>query len=82
MTRDDIRAVFFEEIDNIAPGEDLDSLPQDDDIREALDLDSMDMLNLVTALHERLQIEIPEADVPSFVTVAGALDYLAAKLGS
>ena len=42
----------------------------------------MDFLNLVTALHVRLRVEIPEADNAKLITVQGAIDYLAAKLAA
>lgn len=39
----------------------------------------MDFLNLVTALHERLDINIPETDYPNLATLGHAVDYLGAK---
>jgi len=52
------------------------------DLREAIDIDSMDFLNLVTALHHRTGIEIPEIDYPKLVTLSGMVAYLEAKLKS
>jgi acyl carrier protein len=49
----------------------------DDHIQDDLDLDSMDVLNLVTALHERLGVDIPEADYPEISTARKAAAYLA-----
>ena len=46
------------------------------DIREQMDLDSMDLLNIVAGLHERLDVEIPESDVEQIVTINSALAYL------
>lgn len=40
----------------------------------------MDLLNLLTALHVRLGVDIPEADNSKLVTLDGAMAYLAAKL--
>ena len=51
-------------------------------MREALDIDSMDFLNFVIAVHHRLGVEIPELDYPKLVTLGGAISYLEAKLGS
>jgi acyl carrier protein len=50
------------------------------DLREALDIDSMDFLNFITALHKRLRAAIPEADYPKLFTINDAVDYLASKL--
>ena len=60
MSETDIRAVVFEELGNIAPEADLQALDPKADLREALDIDSMDILNFVTAIHKRLGINIPE----------------------
>lgn len=80
MTQDEIKAVLFEEITNIAPDADPSAIAPDEDMREALDLDSMDMLNVIAGLHERLGIDIPEADTPQFFTVAGSVQYLAERM--
>ncbi len=79
MTRDEIRAVIKDELGRIAPDVDFEAIGPGEDLRDAADIDSMDFLNLVTALHARLRVEIPEADAAKLVTIAGALDYLAAK---
>lgn len=78
MTPQQLRAVIVEEIGNIAPEADTGSLPDDADLREALDMDSMDIFNLVVALSQRLNIDIPEADVAKLVTLGGAISYLGA----
>ena len=36
------------------------------DLREALDIDSMDFLNFITAMHRRLGIDVPEIDFPNY----------------
>jgi acyl carrier protein len=46
--------------------------------RDQLDLDSMDYLNFVIALHAALGVEIPEADYPKLATLEACVDYLAA----
>lgn len=78
MTPDQLRAVIIEEIGNIAPEADTGALDDDEDLREALDMDSMDIFNLVIALSQRLRIDIPEADVAQLVTLGGAIAYLGA----
>lgn len=77
MTREQIRLVVLEELANLAPESDPASLPGDADIRETLDLDSMDFLNLLIALHERLKVAIPDEDAGKLATLDKALDYLA-----
>lgn len=48
-------------------------------LREQLDLDSMDALNFVVALHGALGVEIPETDYPKLVTLDACVEYLAAR---
>jgi len=81
MTNDDLRAAIVEEIGNIAPEADPANMPGDADLREALDLDSMDIFNLVVALSKRLGIDIPDADAIRLVTLDGGTEYLAQRLG-
>ena len=76
MTREDLRIAIVEEIGNIAPEADVGTVPDDADLREALDLDSMDIFNLVVALSHRLGIDIPDADAARLVTLGGAVEYL------
>ena len=80
MTADDIRATILDAIDTVAPGSLMGDLDADADLRDALDLDSMDILNVMTALQERLQVEIPEVDQPHVMTLNRAVAYLARKL--
>jgi acyl carrier protein len=82
MKRNDIIAVLIDELGRIAPETDATGLDPDADLREALDIDSMDFLNLVTALGERLRIDIPEVDYPNLATFAHAVDYLFERLGT
>jgi acyl carrier protein len=56
----EIRIILQEELGNIAPEMDLRKLDPGADLRDALDIDSMDFLNFVIALHRRLGVDIPE----------------------
>jgi len=78
----DIRKVLQEELNNIAPEADLASIDPAADLREAIDIDSMDFLNFITAIDHRLGVAIPEIDYPKLVTLAGAIAYIEAKLKS
>jgi acyl carrier protein len=76
----DIRSVLQEELHNIAPEIDLAAVEPSADLREALDIDSMDFLNFITAIHHRLGVEIPELDYAKLNTLDGAIKYLNAKV--
>ena len=80
MTEDEIRKVLQEELGNIAPEMDIEKLDASADLREALDIDSIDFLNFVTALHKRLGIDVPELDYPKLFTFNGAVSYFTRKL--
>ena len=80
MTQPDIRAVVQEELSNIAPEINLSAINPTADLREALDIDSMDFLNFVTAVHHRLGVDVPELDYPKLITLDGAVKYLEGKL--
>jgi acyl carrier protein len=79
VTTDEIRKVVVDALGRVAPEIDLASIQSDTSFREQFDLDSMDFLNFVVALHGRLGIEIPEADYPRLSTLDGAVGYLASK---
>jgi acyl carrier protein len=82
MNEPEIRKLVVEELGNIAPEADPESIGAGADLREALDIDSIDFLNFVTALTHRLGIDIPEIDYPKLGTLDRATAYLAAKVGA
>lgn len=82
MSDAETKSMIIELLSTIAPEGDYAALAGDEDLREALDLDSMDFMNFVVALHERTGIDIPEADYPKLRTLDGAIAYLARGAGA
>ena len=80
MTADQLSSIILEEVSNVAPEADLAQLRPEDDLRETLDLDSMDIFNLIVALSQRLDIDIPDVDARQLVSLKGAIDYLSARV--
>ena len=80
MTRDDIRDGFLRELVRVAPDIDPGTVREDDHLQDDLGLDSMDILNLVVALHARFGVNIPETDYPAIATPALATGYLVSAL--
>ena len=80
MNEQELRQTILDVLCEIAPEVDPETVPPDKDLREQLDLDSMDFLNFTIALHERLGVDIPEADAPQLFTLEGGVAYLQAKL--
>lgn len=80
MKEADIPAILQEELNNIAPEADLASVDLTADLREALDIDSMDFLNFIIAVNRRLGVNVPELDYPKLTTLQGGIAYLTSKL--
>lgn len=81
MTRDDARTLLARLLRGIAPELDLAAVADDALLQEELELDSMDFLNLVTALHDEAGIDVPERDYPRLASVGGFLDYVTGRTG-
>ena len=79
MNETEIRARVLGIIKSIAPELEEAELRADRPLRDQIDLDSMDWLNFLVALNERLQIEIPEADYRKLGTLDQVVAYLCAK---
>ncbi len=78
MTRDGIKNTVLLILGEIAPGADPSQLKPNASFRDQLDIDSMDSLNLVTALDKPLHIEVPETDHPKLAILDSCTEYLAA----
>lgn len=81
MTEDEARAAVLSALAEVAPEVDPATLDDELPLARQVDLDSMDLLTLVTALHETTGIDVPERDYPRLASIAGAAAYLAARSG-
>jgi acyl carrier protein len=81
VNADDARALLDRLLHRIAPEVDLETIDPHAELQEDLDLDSMDFLNLVTALHDETGIDVPERDYPRISTVEGFVTYLVGAVG-
>jgi acyl carrier protein len=79
MTRDEIRSEVAGVLSGIAPEVDLGKAPPSANLREWADIDSMDWLNFVVGLHQKLGVEIEETDYANVRSLEALLDFLAAK---
>jgi acyl carrier protein len=80
MTIDDIKNAILEIIRDIDDEADLENLNPSEALRDQLDLDSMDFLDIVMELRKRYQIQIPEADYPQLATLDSCVNYLMPRL--
>ena len=76
MTERELKTLIFKILGDIAPEADPATLAGNADLREELDIDSMDFMNFVVALHESTGLDIPEADYGALRTLDGAVAYL------
>ena len=81
MDKSEIRAAVLTTIKGIAPEIDENELQRDQPLRDQVDLDSMDWLNVIIGFHARLRVDIPEADYARLTTLDAIVDYFGAKLG-
>jgi acyl carrier protein len=82
MSEAEIRNTVFTLLGRIAPEADLDHLRPEENLRDALDIDSFDFLNLMIGLHEELKVEIPESDYRKLGTLGELVGYLSGRLKS
>tara|TARA_B100000965_G_scaffold215172_2_gene179934 strand:- start:175 stop:426 length:252 start_codon:yes stop_codon:yes gene_type:complete len=76
----EIPGVIIDIINTIAPDEETDDLKHDVRLRDQLDLDSMDFLDIVMELRKRYGIEVPEEDYPKLASLDSCVEYLGPKL--
>jgi len=80
MTHEEIALAVKDIIATIAPDEDLSRLVPEVKLREQIELDSMDFLDIVMELRKRYGVQVPESDYGALATLQGCVDYLAPKL--
>lgn len=79
--RSTLLAAVVASIVAVAPEVDPDTISERSSLRDELDLDSMDFLNVVQGIHDRTGIDVPERDYPRLASLASAVDYLLARSG-
>ena len=80
MTKDELNQRILSQLRGLAPEADLEDLRPHDDIRETLEIDSFDFLNLLIALNKEIGVEIPEKDYGKVNTLESLTAYLIAHL--
>ena len=80
MTNAEIKIAILDIIATIAPDEDISDLSMTERLREQIELDSMDFLDIVMELRKRYGVQVPEEEYQELATLQGCVDYLAPKL--
>ena len=76
MTAEEIRQAVIDIIEELADDDDLSELDDNVRIREQVDLDSMDFLDIIMELRKRYGVKVPEEDYMKLSTMQGCIDYL------
>ncbi len=76
MTSAEIRDEILDILSDIVPDEDTSGLDDDKPLREQIELDSMDFLDIVMELRKRHRVQIPEDDYVHMATLGGTVRYL------
>lgn len=79
MTKEEVQNIVIEIIEEIAPDEDVSSIKPEVRLRDQLDLDSMDFLDIVMELRKKHGIEVPEEDYPKLASLESCGEYLTPK---
>mgnify|MGYP000545170014 FL=1 len=82
MIEEQVKQIVIDIINEIAPDEDTSNLKSEVNLRDQMDLDSMDFLDIVMELRKQHGIEVPEEDYPKLASLDSCADYLTPKFNS
>ena len=82
MTKDEVVVAIKDIITIIAPDEDVTNLDSAERLRDQIDLDSMDFLDIVMELRKLYGVQVPEEDYKELATLDGCVNYLHPSLES
>ncbi len=72
----DTKTVILEILADVAPDADASTLAPGVDLRDELDLDSVDFLGVLVAVGERLGVEVPERDYAEVRSLDALVAYV------
>ena len=82
MTKQEIRDTIVSCLCEVAPEIDPATVKPDVNFRDQFDVDSMDLLNFVIAMHEQLHVDIPESEYGRLGTVDLLVEFISAQLAT
>ena len=80
MTEEEVVTAIKDIIQTVAPDEDVSTLDRAERLRDQIDLDSMDFLDIVMELRKLYGVQVPEEDYKELGTLDGCVAYLHPKL--
>ena len=82
MTQNDIRQEVLMVLTTIAPEVEAEDIRDDLLLRDQVDLDSMDWLNFLIGIHNRLHVDIPESDYASLRTLTDVVHFVERRIST
>ena len=82
MNSEEVKNIVLDIIADVAPDEEMDGLKSSESLRDQLDLDSMDFLDIVMELRKRHKVEVPSEDYPQLATLDSCVAYLTPKFSA
>ena len=82
MGNQQVKDIILEIIATVAPDADLSQIKGDVRLRDQLDMDSMDFLDIVMELRKRYKIDVPKEDYNELATLDGCCSYIGPKLAA
>ena len=80
MTAEEVKQVVLDIISDVAPDEEVSDINSAESLRDQLDLDSIDFLDIVMELRKRHSVEVPSEDYPRLATLDSCVEYLTPKM--
>lgn len=80
MTKEEIGKAIIDIIEDIVPDEDCSDINPTEPLRDQLELDSMDFLDIVMELRKLYKVDVPEADYGELATLESCMNYLEPKM--
>jgi len=80
MTKEKLKSIIIEQILEIAPDIERDEIENDTHIQRSLEIDSFDFLKILTAMNEKVGVEVPEDDYAKVDTIEHMVEYFLARL--
>jgi acyl carrier protein len=82
VTRETLQKIILNALSEICPEADLSQLQPSVSFRDQLDIDSMDFLNFIIAVHKATKVDIPEKDYAKLFALNDCVDYLFSRVQS
>jgi len=80
MEPEEVMSIILEILTAVLPDMDLGDIDPEIPLRDQLELDSVDFLNIVMELHDRYGVEVPEEEYIELTTLNRCVAYLLPKL--